>query len=320
LQREQARAVGSRPAADGLEWIGPTVIGVAAMAMTPLVTLCLLVALAGGVRAHPPAAGPLETFAEGLAGPEGLAFARDGLVVGSTTGEIRRFARDGSSTVLADVGESLAGITVLRDGRVLAAAFGPGRVWSVDRSGTASVLASGVAGANFVVEARAGQILASASIAGTVVDIATGTPVERALGLAFPNGLAITKARALGRGRFLYVAETAGGRVSRLRLGRDGTLGPAEIYATGLTLPDGIAFDRRGNLLVVGGGQLNVVVARTREVVELSTDPLLDFPSNLAFGRGRGFRPTDVYLANFGPRLGDGTSVVRFRYNHPGAR
>ena len=58
---------------------------------------------------------------------------------------------------------------------------------------------------------------------------------------------------------------------------------------------------------------------RTGEVETLFADPPLDWPSNLAFGQGRGFRSRDVYLANFGPTFGDGTEVVKFRYNHRGA-
>jgi len=285
-----------------------------------LATLCLLGALSVAAPARTPTAGPVEVFADGLAGPEGLAFTPSGtLVVGSTTGEIRSITADGRSTVLASVGDALAGVTVLRDGRVLATAYGAGRVWSVEPDGTASVLASGVPGANFVVQTRERRLLVSSSPAGTIVDVTTGSPVEVASGLSFPNGLAIGRTRALGKGRFLYVAETSASRISRLPLGRDGSLGPPEVYATGLPIADGMAFDQKGNLMVVGGGKLHVVVARTREVVELAADPPLDFPSNLAFGRGRGFRRRDMYLANFGPMLGDGTTVVRLRASNPGA-
>jgi glucose/arabinose dehydrogenase len=75
----------------------------------------------------PPATGPASVLASGLSGPGGLAFLNDGpLAVESTTGRITRLAADGSATVLAETGESLAGLTTLRDGRLLAAWFGPG--------------------------------------------------------------------------------------------------------------------------------------------------------------------------------------------------
>jgi sugar lactone lactonase YvrE len=150
-----------------------------------------------------------------------------------------------------------------------------------------------------------GRVLVSASIAGTIIDATDGIVVDRASGLSFPNGL------ALGPDGFLYVAETGLARVSRLALASDGTMGTAEVYATGLPAADGISFDRRGNLLVVGTGTLWVVSRATRAVSSLSTDPLLGWPSNIAFGRGHGFRKKDLFLANFGQSLGNGTTVVR---------
>ncbi len=282
--------------------------------------LCLVLALSGSMMgrawAHPPLPRPAQPFASGLIGPEGLAFTRAGtLVVGSTTGEIRQFAPNGSSAVLANVGERLAGISVLHDGRVVAAAFNTGRIWSVTPDGTASVLANGVNGANFIVQTARGQILVSASLLGTIVDVASGTPVVLATGLAFPNGLAI------GRDGLLYVAETLGNRVSRLPIAPDGSLGAATVYATGLPLADGLAFDRRRNLLVAGGGTLKLVTADTGNVLDLLVgDPQLNGAANLAFGRGRGFSRREIYVANFGPAFGDGTTVSRFRYNHAGDR
>src|SRR5947207_15178408 len=84
------------------------------------------------VEAHPPAIEPPAPLASGLVGPEGLAFAKDGtLYVGTNDGTIRKVASDGSHTLLANVGEPFAGITVLKDGRILACAFGANRVWSI---------------------------------------------------------------------------------------------------------------------------------------------------------------------------------------------
>jgi sugar lactone lactonase YvrE len=281
------------------------------MALARLLALTILAASTARAH-HPPAAEVPTIFVDGVAGPEGLAFARDGrLIVGTTTGQLLRFAPDGSRTVLADVGEALAGITVLRNKHILAASFGAGRVWSVHpKTGAASVFASDIPGANFIVETRRGRILVSASTAGTIFDITDGTPVPRATGLAFPNGLAI------GRDGFLYVAETFNNRIRRLLLSGDGTLGPPEPYATGTSLADGIAFDRAGNLLVVGLDSVRVVAVGSATGAFLSNDPLLDWPSNLAFGRGRGFKRKDVYLVNFGQLFGNGTTIVRFRYNH----
>jgi sugar lactone lactonase YvrE len=289
------------------------------MQITAMLVLALLLGPASDVVAKPPVAGPLEIFANGIAGPEGLAFTRrDGLVVGTTTGDLITIDADGNQSVLASVGDSLAGITVLRDGRILAAALNDGRVWAVDPGGATSVFASGIGGPNSIVQTRRKQrILVSASITGDILDITDGTPVVVASGLSFPNGLAIGRANG---GRFLYIAETLGSRVSRLPLDRNDVLGPgpAEVVATGLPFADGLAFDRGRNLLVVGGGVFRVIRADTGAVETLTNDLLLDFPTNIAFGRSRGFKRRDVYVVNFGFGLGDGTTVVRFRYNQGG--
>lgn len=273
--------------------------------------------IAGAAQAAEPAIGTPTVFATGLAGPEGIAATRRGeLIVGTTPGDLVRITEDGSQTLLASTGDSLAGVSVLKDGRILACAFAANRVWVVDSAGTPSVLASGINGPNFAVqERRRGRILVSASLAGTIVDVTDGTPVVRASGLGFPNGLAIGKEAGQ---RYLYVAELLNSRVSRLFLNSDGTLGASEVYATGLPLVDGLAFDRRGNLLVTGGGALWVVVAGTREVRVLTNATPLDFPSNLTFGRRRAGRRT-LFLANYGNPLGSGVEVIAVPYSLRGA-
>jgi sugar lactone lactonase YvrE len=281
-------------------------------------TLTFLGLFAGSAPAAEPAIGTPTVLATGIPGPEGIAATKRGdLVVGTTPGDLIRVGQDGSQAPIASLGESLAGVTVLKDGRIVACAFAADRVWVVDGGGTPSVLASGIDGANFAVqERRLGRIYVSASFAGTIVDVTDGTPVVRASGLAFPNGLAIGKEAGQ---RYLYVAELALSQVSRIFLNIDGTLGISEVYATGLPLVDGIAFDRRGNLLAVGGGTLSVVHAGTREVEVLLTGAPLNFPSNLAFGRRRAGRRT-AFLVNYGFPLGSGTDVLAIPYSIRGAK
>lgn len=257
---------------------------------------------------------PATVFAAGLAGPEGLAFTHDGLlIVGSTTGEIRRYRPSGTSTLLANVGEPVAGITVLKNQHVLACSFASGRVWDIHPNGIASVFATGIGGPNFAVQTRHDRIYVSASSAGQIVEITSGTPIVRASGLSFPNGMAI------GKDRYLYVAETGAGRASRLLMNnRNGTLGPPEVYATGLPFADGLAFDRKMNLLVLGSNQLRVITRDNQTPFTLPTDPLFNGPSNLAFGRGRGFDRYEMYLANFGTQFGNGTNVIKMRFSNLG--
>jgi sugar lactone lactonase YvrE len=284
--------------------------------MLVLRLLAVLSLATATAAAGPPAAGPVQPFAAGIVGPEGLAFDRDGgLLVGQANGDVVRLGPDGTAQPYASIGEPLAGLTVLRDGRLLVATFASDVVWSVPRGGgAATVFASVATDPNFVVQTRRGNIFASASGSGSIVEISGPTPVVVASGLAFPNGLAI------GPDRFLYVAELTAARISRLPIFRDGSLGAAEVYATGTTVADGLAFDRRGDLLVAGFDQVLVIDRATRTTTPLSTDPLLEWPSNLAFGRGRGFNRRDVFLANFGLPLGSGTTVVRMPYNQGGAK
>src|SRR5262245_8822438 len=112
------------------------------------VALGLLALCAGrAVAASPPTISGIDVFLSPEPGAEGLAFEKKGtLIIGSAVGEVRRVAADGTATVIANVGEPLAGVTVLRDGRILIAAFnGGGRVWSVDpETGDASIFASGI--------------------------------------------------------------------------------------------------------------------------------------------------------------------------------
>lgn len=71
--------------------------------------------------AHPPTVGPAAPFASGIAGPEGLAFGKDGtLFTGTADGDILRLAGDGTTSMLASTGDRLAGVSVLRDGTILA--------------------------------------------------------------------------------------------------------------------------------------------------------------------------------------------------------
>lgn len=264
--------------------------------------------------AVPPLIQPPTPFASGIGGPEGLAFGTDGsLFVGTDAGDILRVASDGTHTLVASLGDSLAGVTVLKDGHILACAFGANRIWSVDPASGASTVYANVDSPNFVVQTRRGQVITSSTFTGSLVDVTGGAHVVLASGLPFPNGLAL-------RGHDLYMADTAQGQVKRFPFISPGQLGAPVTYASGLTFADGIAFDRSGNLFVVGFDTFWVVDAKTQTTQVLSNDPLLDWPSNIAFGRTPLFGRQTMYLANYGPGLGDGTTIVTVLTNHRGAK
>jgi hypothetical protein len=264
--------------------------------------------------AHPPTVGPAAPFASGLAGPEGLAFGKDGtLFAGAADGDILRVASDGTTSLLASTGDRLAGVSVMRDRTIPSpAASTRNRVWAIDPVGGAATVYANVSSPNFVVQTKRGHVIASSTFTGSIVDITNGANVVLASGLSFPNGLAIRK-------RYLYVADTLLGSVQRLPFTTPGSLGPAEPYASGLTLADGIAFDRPGNLFVVGFDTFFLVDATTQARDHLRR-PALRLAVEPGVRNVAPLRQDDDVLRQLRSGTGDGTTIVKVPTNHTGAR
>jgi sugar lactone lactonase YvrE len=160
--------------------------------------------------------------------PNGLAFAANGdiLIANFGTDRLEIMTRDGESRVLADAidGEPIGKVNfVLRDSK--------DRIWI-----TISTRIK-----NWMHALR--PDLPDGYIA-RYVDSKFRIVAE---GFHFTNEI-----RMDAREEYLYVAETTGGCISRLRVNEDGSLGSREIFGpTSLgkgAWPDGIAFDSGGNL------------------------------------------------------------------------
>jgi gluconolactonase len=160
--------------------------------------------------------------------PNGLAFARNGdiLISNFGTDRLEIMTRDGDSKVLADTidGEPIGKVNfVLRDSK--------DRIWITISTKIKNWMHA------FRPDLPDGYI--ARYIDGKFRIVASG--------FHFTNEI-----RMDAKEEFLYVAETTGGCISRLRVNEDGSLGEREIFGPSSlgkgAWPDGIAFDGLGNL------------------------------------------------------------------------
>lgn len=165
------------------------------------------------------------------------------------------------------------GLAMLRDGSFLVANLGEqGGVWRIAPDGVASSWLSEVDGrtvhrVNFVVNDQQGRVWACIS----ATDGSDAYPLRTATGYivlrdasgtrVVADGLHYTnECRVSADGRFLYVNETFGRRLSRFRIGPHGELTAKETVATfgNGDFPDGLALDAEGGAWVVCVGSNRV--------------------------------------------------------------
>lgn len=160
--------------------------------------------------------------------PNGLAFAQNGdfLISNFGTDALEIMTRDGRSRTLYDriEGKPIGKVNfVLRDSR--------NRVW-------------------LTVSTRIKNWMQA--MRPNVADGYIALVDERGIRVAAEGFQFTNEIRLDAREEFLYIVETCGRRISRMRVGRDGSLtgreifGPSDLGPAGT--PDGIAFDAHGNL------------------------------------------------------------------------
>ncbi len=173
------------------------------------------------------AATDAERFTAGTL-PNGLAFADDGdlLISNFGTDRLERMTRDGSSWVIHDSidGQPIGKVNfVLRDSR--------NRVWMTISTRITNWM----------------EAFRQTDLADGYVALVDDRGIRIAAdGFAFTNEIRLDAAE-----EYLYIVETMGKRISRMRLGADGTLSARETFGPsnlGKGFPDGIAFDSYGNL------------------------------------------------------------------------
>jgi gluconolactonase len=158
------------------------------------------------------------------------------------------------------------GLAFARNGDILISNFGTDCLELMTRTGETRVLADSIDGepigkVNFVLRDSQDRIWITVStrIKNWMHALRTDLPdgyIARYIDGKFrivADGFHFTnEIRMDAREEFMYVVETTGGCVSRLRVGKDGSLSQREVFGpTSLgkgAWPDGIAFDRLGNL------------------------------------------------------------------------
>ncbi|SDF03182.1 SMP-30/gluconolactonase/LRE family protein [Limimaricola pyoseonensis] len=253
----------------------------------------------------PPAALPperAEVFFDGifseprLSHPEAVAVGPDGWIwAGNQDGDICRIAPDGGRIdKVASTGGFALGLAFDGDRALFMCDLRHAAVFRLDLcTRRLTRFAEGPRIPNYPLVDRArGRLMVSDSHDAErpgpgiwAFDLATGAgAVWDGRDYDFANGLAMRDGEDA-----IYLCETFAAAIRRIEIRPDGSAGAAEIYATGLPgLPDGIAFDAEGGLIVgcyepshilrvpPGGGAAETVIADP-------TAHRLCHPTNIAF-------------------------------------
>jgi gluconolactonase len=199
-------------------------------------------------------------FADGLDHPEGVAWGPDGHVyAGGEAGQVYRVTLDGEVSEIAGTGGFLLGLCLDADGNVYACDTVHRAVMVVRPDGWTSRYAAGGDGRemvnpNWPVFAGDGTLYVSDSGTwggddGCLWAVAPGSPATllRDDVRAFPNGMALS-----ADGAWLHCIETRARRVVRVAVAGARSPGAVEevVRLPERTVPDGLAFDAQGGLLV----------------------------------------------------------------------
>lgn len=239
-------------------------------------------------------------------------------------GGVMRIASDGRQQLISqsvdahfDLNQSAAssllsgtlpnGLAFARNGDILISNFGTDRLELMDRRGATRVLLDHIDGkplgkVNFVLRDRRDRLWITISTHvnpwsnavnstladGAIVLLDEKGPRIVAEGIRFANEI-----RLDAREEWLYVAETTGKRVTRFRVGAEGSLSQREIYGPsdlGAGLIDGIAFDAYGNLwaTMIFADRL-IAITPDGDLLELLNDgdPMATARFEAAFATGR---------------------------------
>jgi sugar lactone lactonase YvrE len=255
----------------------------------------------------------VSVFADGLDHPECIAFHRDGSVwAGGEAGQIYRISVDGK--VIEEISNThgfILGIAFSPDASWLAICDSKHKcVWKLDlNSNKLEKYATGADGENFNIPNYAaftknGRLFVTESggfrkLTGKIFcfDPQGNGYIWHHGPFNFANGLSLS-----ANEDYLYVVCTWLPGVERIAINPDGSAGKREVYCTlPQTCPDGIAFDKDGNLYVSCYIPNSIFKVNKRQEVTLMIDDweahTLSNPTNIAFG-GENF--DQLFTANLG--------------------
>ena len=243
-----------------------------------------------------------------LSHPEGVAIGPDGWIwTGNQDGDILRISPDGETMErVASTGGFALGLAFDGARALFVCDLRHAAVFRLDLASgdLARFTGPGIRIPNYPVVDRAHErlLVSDSHASGTPgpgiwsYDLETGEgDLWFADDLNFANGLAMRSGE-----NAIYVCETFSYAITRILVLDDGSAGPPEVWAGDLPgLPDGIAFDSVGNL-VVGCYEPSRLLrispdgTRTEVLIEDETAHTFCHPTNVAFDG------TDLYTANLG--------------------
>lgn len=244
---------------------------------------------------------------EGLSRPECIIAETDGtLWVSDNRSALIRIAVDGGQTRIGDIGGAPNGFALARDGSFVIANIDHGCLYRLQRDGRHEIMLDSLDGkplgaVNYAGYDESDRLWVTVSTLTVPRSLAVESPIpdgyvmliddggarKVADGLCFTN-----EARLDASGRFLYIAETALGRVSRQPLHPDGSLGARETFGPAALFPgsriDGITFDVDGNLWITeitrNGLWLITPTGNAHPVFEDPSATTLLVPTSITFG------------------------------------
>jgi gluconolactonase len=251
------------------------------------------------------------TIWHGVDHAEDVAVQPDGVVwCGGEDGQVYRGALDGEPDVVATLPGQVLGVCADGAGGVYAAVMGPeAGIYGVSARGEVRLVSNGTAdrppqSPNYLVVLDSGVLLWTDSGEwgdddGRIYAVEAGsTTVADTSCCRFPNGLAVSP-----DGRTLAVVESRLPGVSELSIAPDGSLADRRVLVElPGAVPDGLAYDERGRLLISCYAPDAILVLEDGEVDVLAHDPQRMFfssPTNLTFVPGT----RTLVVANLGDRF-----------------